>query len=103
MSRSRSKHFSPSEEGSDEEVATDGVTACVTAVTACGVTLGCDAMEELVSKLGDEAEVEEEVDTVMVVLVTTFGAAKGKEVAPVVIAAEEEVAAVVMEEEEVFA
>ena len=63
MSRSRSKDLSSSEEG-----------------RGAGVALGRDAVLELVNKLGEDVEVEEEVDTVMVVLVTTFGAAKGKEV-----------------------
>ena len=63
MSRSRSKDLSSSEEG-----------------RGAGVVLVRDAILELVNKLGEDVEVEEEVDTVMVVLVTTFGAAKGKEV-----------------------
>ena len=63
LSRSRSKDLSSSEEG-----------------RGAGVALGRDAVLELVNKLGEDVEVEEEVDTVMVVLVTTFGAAKGKEV-----------------------
>ena len=63
MSRSRSKDLSSSDEG-----------------IGAGVVLGRDAVLELVNKLGEDVEVEEEVDTVMVVLVTTFGAAKGKEV-----------------------
>ena len=50
-----------------------------------GVALVRDEVLELViSKLGGEVDVEEEVDTVIVVLVTTFGAAKGKEVVVVV-------------------
>ena len=45
-----------------------------------GVALGRDAILELVNRLGEEVEVEEDVETVMVVLVTILGAAKGRDV-----------------------
>ena len=96
LSRSRSKDLSSSEEGRGAEATIEGVVlgregvALVIEGVALGregvalgregVALGRDAILELVNRLGEEVEVEEDVETVMVVLVTTLGAAKGREV-----------------------
>ena len=96
LSRSRSKDLSSSEEGRGAEATIEGVVlgregvALVIEGVALGregvalgregVALGRDAILELVNKLGEEVEVEEDVETVMVVLVTILGAAKGREV-----------------------
>ena len=96
LSRSRSKDLSSSEEGRGAEATIEGVVLGREGVALVieggalgregvalgreGVALGRDAILELVNRLGEEVEVEEDVETVMVVLVTILGAAKGRDV-----------------------